>query len=38
MADKSPVLKAAINNCDYEVNDNSINFNFKVAISSFLKL
>ncbi|GIM28401.1 DNA polymerase III PolC-type [Clostridium polyendosporum] len=37
MADKSPVLKAAINNCDYEVNGNTINFNFKAAISGFLK-
>lgn len=37
MADKSPVLKAAINNCDYEVKGNTINFNFKVAISGFFK-
>ncbi|MDP4146587.1 MAG: DNA polymerase III subunit alpha [Bacillota bacterium] len=37
MAHKYPVLKAVINNCEYEVNENTINFNFKAAVSGFLK-
>ena len=37
MADKYPVLKTVINNSEYEVDENTINFNFKIAVSSFLK-
>lgn len=36
-SDKSPVLKAMINNCEYEVRENTINFKFKAAVSSFFK-
>jgi DNA polymerase III subunit alpha, Gram-positive type len=37
VADKYPALKAVINNSEYEVSDNIINFNFKVAASNFLR-
>jgi DNA polymerase-3 subunit alpha (Gram-positive type) len=37
LVDKNPVLKTVINNSEYEVNKNTINFNFKVAVSGFLK-
>ena len=37
VADKYPVLKAVLNNCEYEVDKNTINFNFKTAVSGFLK-
>jgi DNA polymerase-3 subunit alpha (Gram-positive type) len=34
---KYPALKAVINYSEYEVADNTINFNFKTAVSGFLK-
>jgi DNA polymerase-3 subunit alpha (Gram-positive type) len=34
---KYPALKAMINNSDYEVAENIINFNFKTEVSGFLK-
>jgi len=37
LADKYPVLKTALNNCEYKVDKNTINFNFKIAVSGFLK-
>ena len=37
MADKHPAIKAVLNNSQYEVTKNVINFFFKTAISSFLK-
>ncbi|QGU94044.1 DNA polymerase III subunit alpha [Clostridium bovifaecis] len=37
MADKYPALKAVLNNCEYEVDESTINFNFKVVVSRFLK-
>jgi DNA polymerase-3 subunit alpha (Gram-positive type) len=37
LAVKYPALKAVLNNSDYEVADGAINFNFKMAVSGFLK-
>jgi DNA polymerase III subunit alpha, Gram-positive type len=37
VADKYPALKAVLNNSEYEVANNAINFNFKDAVSAFLK-
>ncbi|MFL0250911.1 DNA polymerase III subunit alpha [Clostridium neuense] len=37
MADRHPVLKTIVNNSEYKVDQNTINFNFKVAVSGFLK-
>jgi len=37
MADKYPALKAAIKNSEYEIVENIINFNFKIAVSGFLR-
>lgn len=37
LTDKYPALKAIQNNCEYEVNNNVINFNLKVALSQFLR-
>ncbi|MCD2348361.1 DNA polymerase III subunit alpha [Clostridium guangxiense] len=37
MSDKHPVLKTILNNSEYEVDKNTINFNFKIAVSGFLK-
>ncbi|MHC1682619.1 MAG: DNA polymerase III subunit alpha [Clostridiaceae bacterium] len=37
IADKSPVLKAMVNNCEFEVNETTINFKFKASVSSFFK-
>lgn len=37
LADKYPALKAALRNCDYEVAENVITFNFKAAVSVPLK-
>ncbi|NRY64214.1 DNA polymerase III subunit alpha [Clostridium beijerinckii] len=34
---KYPALKAAVNNSDYEIEGNTINFNFKIPVSGFLK-
>jgi DNA polymerase III subunit alpha, Gram-positive type len=37
VADKYPALKAVLNSSEYEVDQNTINFNFKMAVSGFLK-
>ncbi|GFP78199.1 DNA polymerase III subunit alpha [Clostridium fungisolvens] len=37
MADKHPMLKTIINNSEYNVDDNTIHFDFKIAASGFLK-
>jgi DNA polymerase-3 subunit alpha (Gram-positive type) len=37
LSSKYPALKAVLNNCEYEVAESAINFNFKIAASSFLK-
>lgn len=37
MSDEYPVLKAIINNCDFEVIENTINFNFKIPASNILR-
>jgi len=37
LSGKYPALKAVLNNCEYEVINNTINFNFKIAVSDFLK-
>ena len=37
LADEHPMLKVAINNCEYEIKNNIINFNFKIEVSTFLK-
>ena len=37
LAGKYPALKAAVNNSEYEVAENTINFNFKIPVSGFLK-
>ena len=37
LADKYPALKAVVNNSEYEVAENIINFNFNMAVSGFLK-
>lgn len=37
MSEKYPVLKAVLNNSEYKVDKNTINFNFKIAVSGFLK-
>lgn len=37
MSDKYPVLKAIINNCEFEVFENTINFNFKIPASNLLR-
>lgn len=37
MSDKHPVLKTLINNSEYKVEDNNINFKFRAAVSGFLK-
>jgi DNA polymerase III subunit alpha, Gram-positive type len=37
LAEKYPALKTVVNNSEYEVAKNTINFNFKIAISGFLK-
>ncbi|WML35607.1 DNA polymerase III subunit alpha [Clostridium sp. OS1-26] len=37
VADKYPALKAVLNNSEYEVVENIINFNFNMAASGFLK-
>ncbi|MGI1658418.1 MAG: DNA polymerase III subunit alpha [Desulfitobacterium sp.] len=34
---KHPLLKSAINNCDYEISEQRVNFNFKIAVSYLLK-
>ncbi|WP_027626385.1 DNA polymerase III subunit alpha [Clostridium lundense] len=37
VAGKYPALKAVLNNSEFEVINNTINFNFKVPVSGFLK-
>ncbi|AZV57905.1 DNA polymerase III subunit alpha [Clostridium sp. AWRP] len=38
VADKHPALRAVLlNNSEYEVNENTINFNLKISVSEFLK-
>jgi len=37
LADKYPLLKAMVNNCEYEIGAHYINFNFNVVISEILK-
>jgi DNA polymerase-3 subunit alpha (Gram-positive type) len=37
LSQKHPVLKAAVNNSEYEVVGNTINFNFKIPVASFFK-
>lgn len=37
MSDKHPVLKTLINNSEYKVEENNINFKFRAAVSGFLK-
>jgi DNA polymerase-3 subunit alpha (Gram-positive type) len=37
MSKKYPALKAAVNNSEYEIAGNTINFNFKIPVSGFLK-
>jgi DNA polymerase III subunit alpha, Gram-positive type len=37
LAAKYPALKAVLNNSDYEVVNNTINFNFRMVVSGFLK-
>jgi DNA polymerase-3 subunit alpha (Gram-positive type) len=37
LAAKYPALKAVLNNGDYEVVDNTINFSFRMVVSGFLK-
>ncbi len=37
VADNYPALRAVLNNSEYEVADNTINFNFRMAVSGFLK-
>ncbi|AFM39878.1 DNA polymerase III, alpha chain [Desulfosporosinus acidiphilus SJ4] len=37
LVDKSPILKSALNHCDYEIGENTITFNFNIGISYLLK-
>ncbi len=37
VANRYPALKAVINSSEYEVDTNTINFNFKIPVSGFLK-
>lgn len=37
VGDKYPALKAVLNNSQYEVAENAINFNFNTAVSAFLR-
>lgn len=37
LSDQYPALKAVLNNSEYEVDNNVINFNFKMPVSGFLK-
>jgi DNA polymerase III subunit alpha, Gram-positive type len=37
VSEKYPVLKAVLNNSEYEVSKDAINFNFKIAATGFLK-
>ncbi|MCI1581304.1 MAG: DNA polymerase III subunit alpha [Clostridium beijerinckii] len=37
LSTKYPALKAAVNNSDYEIEGNTINFNFKIPVAGFLK-
>ena len=37
LSQRHPMLKAAVNNCNYEINDKVINFRFNIIISTMLK-
>ena len=37
LSEKHPFLKAAINNCQYEVCDRSVNMNFNIVVSNMLR-
>lgn len=37
LSKKHPFLKAAINNCELQIEDNSLNFSFKMVISEMLR-
>ncbi|MBL4938238.1 DNA polymerase III subunit alpha [Clostridium sp. YIM B02515] len=37
LSEKYPALKAVLSNSEYKVAENNINFNFKIAVSGFLK-
>ena len=37
LSNKHPFLKAALNKCDYEINNKIINFNFEMVVSHILK-
>jgi len=37
LEDEHPFLKAALNNSEYEINKNTINFNFNIEVSGILK-
>jgi len=37
LSEKYPALKAVLSNSEYKVSENTINFNFKIAVSGFLK-
>ncbi|MBP1745093.1 MAG: polymerase alpha chain [Firmicutes bacterium] len=37
LANEHPFLRAALNNCEYEINNDNINFNFKIVVSRYLK-
>ena len=37
LCDKYPFLKASLNNCDYEIEENAINFKFKIVVSDILR-
>ena len=36
--DKHPLLKAALNSCEYEIKDNKINFNFNKTLYIYIKV
>ncbi|MEQ8155000.1 MAG: PolC-type DNA polymerase III N-terminal domain-containing protein, partial [Clostridiaceae bacterium] len=37
LAEKHPAWKTALNNCEYQFENNTINFNFKIEVSGFFK-
>ena len=37
LSNKHPFLKAAINNCEYEISDKNINMNFNIVVSNMIK-
>ncbi|WFA09914.1 DNA polymerase III subunit alpha [Tissierella sp. Yu-01] len=38
LSDKYPVLRAALNNCRYEISENTITFNFKTIVSNYFEM